>query len=194
MESSLGGITYMGRKRGNIMRLQDNLKDVSTVPDAFSIENFKKKTDGYYQFTSFQGFEYILLTDRYEYTYNIYSSDYTSKGSNVYDAFAELADFIDKNIESDGTLDLNKVKPHNNWVRFQGKSNHGWVTDDESAIKEVEIVEEDPLYCNCKQPNISRSHAMGVQFDYCKTCLKERVAKVTTLKSSSYNYYDDGPF
>lgn len=168
------------------MKLQDTLKNVSTIPNAFSIDHFVKKDNDYYNFSSFQGFEYDSKYDSYLYTYNIYSSNSASKGSDIYEALKELANFIDNNLLADGSLD-----PKATMTTSQGTVNKGWTSSSiQEGIEEaVETIEEDPLYCSCKTPNISKSHAMGFTFDYCKTCMKERLANSLGKGSKDSDWY-----
>ena len=91
------------------MKLQHWLNNISTVPNAFEISNFvkreDKKSDIVYYFKSFQSIRKCKITGEFSYSKNLYGYDNgSSLAKYTFDAFKELMDYIDLNVDNNGKL------------------------------------------------------------------------------------------
>ena len=159
------------------MKLQHWLNNISTVPNAFDISNFvkreDKKSDIVYYFKSFQSIRKCKITGEFSYSKNLYGYDNgSSLAKYTFDAFKELMDYIDLNVDNNGNLvGVNvpklgiSVKPINNNLQqaYNTASSNQFTTEYLSSSFKgftggLGYIEQN-LYCVCEKPLITQSEA-----------------------------------
>ena len=173
------------------MKLQHHLKGIADHSTVFDIKYFIRKLGDKYFFSdpTHLGdyyFEIMSASRNPMVCYTVNSThgfSYSSIGDNIYDAFIELAAEIDNTLLNSNTISTNAAS-------------NGTLTGATSFVpfkREYDATpvgssSDNSMYCSCKSPLLITNHAMGKEFEYCKTCKKEYV------KKSNLTYPEDNGF
>ena len=187
------------------MKLQHWLNNISTVSNAFEISNFvkreDKKSDIVYYFKSFQSIRKCKITGEFSYSKNLYGYDNgSSLAKYTFDAFKELMDYIDLNVDNNGNLvGVNVPKLGNSALQSAYNNNtspigYGISSSFNGFSSGLNIIEQN-LYCVCVKPLITQSEAAGEKFDFCKCCKREKNdIKLKELFGSNDNVNKDSGY